>query len=119
MILSKINDETDTTQAASAGIVNTSLLTAIDASWIVDSGEYSYMASDLGLLYNYDAVLRTEKNNVHVHTGNMVSVTHQVNSSILDNHPISNVLVLHDFKIYVLSIFKLTKKLHRSVAVFP
>lgn len=118
-MLGKGNEETDTTQTANAGIVNTSPLTNVNASWIVDSGASDHMTSDLGLLYNCHAVLNPEKNKDYLPTGNVVSVTHKGNSSILNSHPISNVLVLPDFNINLLSVSKLTKELQCSISFFP
>uniref|UniRef100_A0A3Q7IWU7 SUI1 domain-containing protein n=1 Tax=Solanum lycopersicum TaxID=4081 RepID=A0A3Q7IWU7_SOLLC len=73
LMLGKGNEETDTTQTANAGIVNTSPLTNVNASWIVDSGASDHMTSDLGLLYNCHAVLNPEKNKDYLPTGNVVS----------------------------------------------
>lgn len=76
----------------------------VDKEWIVDTGASNYMTSYLDQLDNIKIVPKSERIQVHLPTGDVVSVSHMGCTKFLGDSIIGNVLFVPDFKCNLLSI---------------
>lgn len=107
-------------KAATACSVFSALVSKyIAKDWIVDIGATHHMTSNLDMLEKIDTVPQSERRQVNLPTGGVVSVANVGTSIVMGGHTIENVLFVPEFKCNLLSVSQLTKELQCVAAFFP
>nr|XP_009757649.1 PREDICTED: uncharacterized protein LOC104210447 [Nicotiana sylvestris]XP_016447391.1 PREDICTED: uncharacterized protein LOC107772404 [Nicotiana tabacum] len=99
-----------------AGIVSL-MSDATEHDWIVDTGATHHITCNKDLLDTLKII--DGYRSVQLPTGKTSNITHTGNAKILGNQKVNNVLYVPNFKLYFLSVSKLTKDLSYLVAFFP
>ncbi|XP_019250922.1 PREDICTED: uncharacterized protein LOC109229827 [Nicotiana attenuata] len=90
-----------------------------EKEWVVDSGATHHITSDLELLSDVKCTKKTDKDRVHLLTGEQADITHIGSAILLDKREIKDVLYVPNFKFNLLSVAKLTKELKCNANSFP
>nr|XP_033510341.1 uncharacterized protein LOC117275089 [Nicotiana tomentosiformis] len=89
-------------EGAGAGEVNCLMSNFTQKSqekeWVVDSGATHHITSNLELLSDVKCIIKTDRDRVHLPTGEQADITHIGSATLLDKREIKDVLYAPNFK---------------------
>ena len=87
--------------------------------WSIDSGATHHVTTHKQSLLKSYELNKSQKNQVHLPTGDRVDVDHIGEFTIFGDEVVKNVLHVPDFKFNMLSVSKMTKELSCFVSFYP
>ena len=112
-------DVQETKQVNMAGIITCLMTNPVIQDWIVDSGATHHIIANKQLLTRRHELTKSQMNQVHLPTGDKVTVSHIGETPIFDNEVARSVLHVPDFKFSLLSVSKITRELNCFVSFYP
>ena len=101
------------------GITTCLMTNSIIQDWIVDSGATHHIIANKQLLTRIHELTKSQMNQVHLPTGDKVTVSHIGETPIFDSEVVRSVLHVSDFKFSLLSVSKITRELNCFVFFYP
>ena len=112
-------DVQETKQVSMAGITTCLMTNPVIQDWIVDSGANHHIIANKQLLTRRHELTKSQMNQVHLPTGDKVTVSHIGETPIFDNEVARSVLHVPDFKFNLLSVSKIARELNCFVSFYP
>ena len=106
-------------QVNMAGITTCLMRNPAIQDWIVDSGATHHIIANKQLLTRRHELTKSQMNQVHLPTGDKVTVSHIGETPIFENEVARSVLHVPDFKFSLLSVSKITRELNCFVSFYP